>query len=82
MHAYNGRLLSEMSDSLVPALPTKPELAQAALETLQALRTHFAGCRQCHLSPEFCEAYKRYTADFEREYEEWATYRPLKFFGA
>jgi len=70
-----------MGDSFVPALPTKPELAQAALETLLALRTHFAGCRQCRLSPEFCATYVRYSGDFEREYAEWAAYRPLKFFG-
>ena len=45
--------------------------ADQTLEALQALRRHAGTCRQCRLSPEFCDTRKRYEEGFERDYANW-----------
>ena len=62
----------------VPPQPTDPTLAAvAAMETLDAMRRHAAGCTQCRVGPKFCNTRQEYERSFEKDYDNWQRLRAL-----
>ena len=53
------------------AASTSAELAEAALETLVALRKHTLNCKQCQFDTSFCTTYAHYANNFESEFKRW-----------
>jgi len=58
-----------LPDQHVPDV--RAQAANVALETLDAWRRHARGCKQCRLSPEFCQTRKDYERSFEQDFDRW-----------